>query len=99
MAWTSAHLEKIGREIIRRLLESNASAVSAACGDSVQGVVQPTVAEYSEKAPALKLANPCQDLGRGIGGLLQHLIDGTAACVSVVIDAKAARYAAGATRA
>ena len=53
------YLQKIGREINRRLLE--VERVSHNCGlsgDSIQRVVQPTVTEDGEKAPALKFGQP-----------------------------------------
>ena len=54
-----AYLEKIGREINRRLLEvERVSHNSGLSGDSIQRVVQPTVTEDGEKAPALKFGQP-----------------------------------------
>jgi len=52
-------LQKIGREINRRLLEvERVSHNSGLSGDSIQRVVQPTVTEDGEKAPALKFGQP-----------------------------------------
>jgi len=53
------YLQKIGREINRRLLEvERVSHNSGLSGDSIQRVVQPTVTEDGEKAPALKFGQP-----------------------------------------
>jgi hypothetical protein len=71
------HLQKIGREINRRLLEvERVSHNSGWSGDSIQWVVQPTVTKDGEKAPALKFGQP-----RVIALLLaltlfQYLIEG-----------------------
>src|SRR6204780_5408737 len=54
-----AYLQKIGREINRRLLEvERVSHNSGMSGDSIQRVVQPTVTADGEKAPALKFGQP-----------------------------------------
>jgi len=46
-----SYLQRIGREINRRLLEvERVSHNSGLSGDSIQGVVQPTVTEDGEKA-------------------------------------------------
>lgn len=53
------YLQKIGREINRRLLEvERVSHNSGLSGDSIQRVVQPTVTKDGEKAPALKFGQP-----------------------------------------
>src|ERR1700678_401874 len=53
------YLEKIGREINRRLLEvERVNHNSGLSGDSIQRVVQPTVTADGEKAPALKFGQP-----------------------------------------
>lgn len=71
------YLQKIGRQINRRLLE--VERVSHNCGlsgDSIQRVVQPTVTEDGEKAPSLKFGHPrVMALLLGLT-LFQHLIDG-----------------------
>jgi len=54
-----AYLQKIGREIHRRLLEvERVSHNGGLSGDSIQRVVQPTVTEDGEKTPALKFGQP-----------------------------------------
>jgi hypothetical protein len=54
-----AYLQKIGRQINRRLLEvERVSHNSGLSGDSIQKVVQPTVTADGEKAPALKFGHP-----------------------------------------
>ena len=71
------YLQKIGREINRRLLEvERVSHNSGLSGDSIQRVVQPTITADGEKAPALKFGQP-----RGMAlflalTLFHHLIDG-----------------------
>jgi hypothetical protein len=53
------YLQKLGRQINRRLLEvERVSHNSGLSGDSIQPVVQPTVTEDGEKAPALKFGQP-----------------------------------------
>ena len=53
------YLQKVGREINRRLLEvERVSHNSGLSGDSIQRVVQPTVTNDGEKAPALKFGQP-----------------------------------------
>src|SRR6516164_7992956 len=53
------YLQKIGREINRRLLEvERVSHNSGLSGDSIQRVVQPTVTDDGEKAPSLKFGQP-----------------------------------------
>ena len=71
------YLQKIGRQIKRRLLEvERVSHNSGWSGDSIQRGVQPTVTEDGDKAPSWKFGQP------GVMALLlaltlcQHLIDG-----------------------
>src|ERR1700674_614066 len=72
-----AYLQKIGREINRRLLEvERVSHNSGLSGDSIQRVVQPTVTEDGEKAPALKFGQPRVMALFLALTLFQHLIDG-----------------------
>src|SRR5207237_9047406 len=53
------YLQKLGRQINRRLLEvERVSHNSGLSGDSIQRLVQPTVTEGGEKAPALKFGQP-----------------------------------------
>src|ERR1041385_3045465 len=71
------YLQKIGREINRRLLEvERVSHNSGLSGDSIQRVVQPTVTESGEKAPALKFGQPRVMALFLALTLFQHLIDG-----------------------
>jgi hypothetical protein len=71
------YLQKIGREINRRLLEvERVSHNSGLSGDSIQRVVQPTVTESGEKAPALKFGQPRVMALLLALTLFQHLIDG-----------------------
>ena len=71
------YLEKIGREINRRLLEvERVSHNSGLSGDSIQRVVQPTVTEDGEKAPALKFGQPRVMALFLALTLFHHLIDG-----------------------
>ena len=71
------YLQKIGRQINRRLLEvERVSHNSGLSGDSIQRVVQPTVTENGEKAPSLKFGEP-RDMPLMLAlTLFQHLIDG-----------------------
>ena len=65
------------REINRRLLEvERVSHNSGLSGDSIQRVVQPTVTENGEKAPALKFGQPRVMALLLALTLFQHLIDG-----------------------
>jgi len=83
------YLQKIGREINRRLLEvERVSHNSGLSGDSIQRVVQPTVTEDGEKAPALKFGQPRVMALFVALTLFQHLIDGfhNRDLRSVVID-------------
>lgn len=71
------YLAKIGREINRRLLEvERVSHNSGLSGDSIQRVVQPTVTEDGEKAPALKFGQPRVMALFLALTLFHHLIDG-----------------------
>jgi hypothetical protein len=71
------YLQKLGREINRRLLEvERVSHNSGLSGDSIQRVVQPTVTEDGEKAPALKFGQPRVMALLMALTLFQHLIDG-----------------------
>jgi hypothetical protein len=70
-------LQKIGRGINRRLLEvERVSHNSGLSGDSIQRVVQPTVTEDGEKAPALQFGQPRVMALFMALTLFQHLIDG-----------------------
>jgi hypothetical protein len=69
--------QKIGREINRRLLEvERVSHNSGLSGDSIQRVVQPTVTDGGEKAPALKFGQPRVMALFLALTLFHHLIDG-----------------------
>ena len=71
------YLQKIGRQINRRLLEvERVSHNSGLSGDSIQRVVQPTVTEGGEKAPSLKFGQPRVMALLLALTLFQHLIDG-----------------------
>jgi hypothetical protein len=71
------YLEKIGREINRRLLEvERVSHNSGLSGDSIQRVVQPTVTDNGETAPALKFGQPRVMALFLALTLFHHLIDG-----------------------
>jgi hypothetical protein len=71
------YLHKVGREINRRLLEvERVSHNSGLSGDSIQRVVQPTVTDNGEKAPALKFGQPRVMALFLALTLFQHLIDG-----------------------
>lgn len=71
------YLQKVGREINRRLLEvERVSHNSGLSGDSIQRVVQPTVTDDGEKAPALKFGQPRVMALFLALTLFQHLIDG-----------------------
>jgi hypothetical protein len=71
------YLQKIGREINRRLLEvERVSHNSGLSGDSIQRVVQPTATESGEKAPALRFGQPRVMALFLALTLFQHLIDG-----------------------
>jgi hypothetical protein len=71
------YLQKIGRQINRRLLEvERVSHNSGLSGDSIQRVVQPTVTEDGEKAPSLKFGQARVMALFLALTLFQHLIDG-----------------------
>jgi hypothetical protein len=71
------YLQKIGRAINRRLLEvERVSHHSGLSGDSIQRVVQPTVTDDGEKAPALQFGQPRVVALFCALTLFQHLIDG-----------------------
>lgn len=71
------YLQKIGREINRRLLEvERVSHNSGLSGDSIQRVVQPTVTPDGEKVPALKFGQPRVMALLLALTLFQHLVDG-----------------------
>ncbi|HVI78475.1 MAG TPA: hypothetical protein VM715_10000, partial [Candidatus Acidoferrum sp.] len=71
------YLQKIGREINRRLLEvERVSHNSGLSGDSIQRVVQPTVTDNGEKVPALKFGQPRVMALFLALTLFHHLIDG-----------------------
>jgi hypothetical protein len=71
------YLQQIGRQINRRLLEvERVSHNSGLSGDSIQRVVQPTVNDDGEKAPALKFGQPRVMALFVALTLFQHLIDG-----------------------
>jgi hypothetical protein len=75
------YLQKIGREINRRLLEvERVSHNSGLSGDGIQRVVQPTVTDDGEKAPALKFGQPRVMALFVALTLFQHLIDGFHNC-------------------
>jgi len=71
------YLQKVGRQINRRLLE--VERVSHNCGlsgDSIQRVVQPTVTEDGQKAPSFKFGQPRVMALFLALTLFHHLIDG-----------------------
>jgi hypothetical protein len=71
------YLQKLGRQINRRLLEvERVSHNSGLSGDSIKRVVQPTVTDDGEKAPALKFGQPRVMALFLALTLFQHLIDG-----------------------
>ena len=71
------YLQKIGRQINRRLLEvERVSHNSGLSGDSIQRLVQPTVTEDGEKAPSLKFGHPRVMALLLALTLFQHLVDG-----------------------
>jgi len=94
------YLEKIGREINRRLLEvERVSHNSGLSGDSIQRVVQPTVTGDGEKAPALKFGHPRVMALFVALTLFQHLIDGfhnrdLRTHVTALLDVTSDRYTA-----
>ena len=71
------YLQKIGRQINRRLLEvERVSHNSGLSGDSIQRVVQPTVDGDGKKAPGLKFGQPRVMALFLALTLFHHLIDG-----------------------
>jgi hypothetical protein len=71
------YLQKIGRQINRRLLEVECvSHNSGWSGDSIQRVVQPAVTEDGKKAPGLKFGQPWVMALLLALTLFHHLIDG-----------------------
>jgi hypothetical protein len=94
------YLPKIGREINRRLLEvERVSHNSGLSGDSIQRVVQPTVTDDGEKAPALKFGPPRVRALFLALTLFPHLIDGfhnrdLRALVADLLGVSAAEYTA-----
>src|SRR5260370_27888764 len=71
------YLQKIGRQINRRLLEvERVSHNSGMSGDSIQRVVQPTVDDDGKKAPGLKFGQPRVMALFLALTLFQHMIDG-----------------------
>ena len=71
------YLQKIGRQINRRLLEvERVSHNSGLSGDSIQRVVQPAVTADGNKAPGLKFGQPRVMALLLALTLFQHLIDG-----------------------
>jgi hypothetical protein len=72
-----AYLQKIGRQINRRLLEvERVSHNSGLSGDSIQRVVQPAVTEDGKKAPGLKFGQPRVMALLLALTMFHHLIDG-----------------------
>ena len=71
------YLQKIGRQINRRLLEvERVSHNSGLSGDSIQRVVQPAVTEDGQKAPGLKFGQPRVMALLLALTMFHHLIDG-----------------------
>jgi hypothetical protein len=71
------YLQKIGRQINRRLLEvERVSHNSGLSGDSIQRVVQPAVNEDGKKSPGLKFGQPRVMALFLALTLFHHLIDG-----------------------
>jgi hypothetical protein len=71
------YLQKIGRQINRRLLEvEHVSHNSGLSGDSIQRVVQPAVTDNGQKAPGLKFGQPRVMALLLALTMFQHLIDG-----------------------
>jgi hypothetical protein len=71
------YLQKMGRQINRRLLEvERVSHNSGLSGDSIQRVVQPAVTADGNKAPGLKFGQPRVMALLLALTLFQHLIDG-----------------------
>jgi hypothetical protein len=95
------YLQKIGRQINRRLLEvERVSHNSGLSGDSIQRVVQPTVTEDGNKAPSLKFGQPRVMALLLALTLFQHLIDGfhnrdLRAMVADLLNVTTEQYTAG----
>src|ERR1022692_1193632 len=71
------YLQKIGRQINRRLLEvERVSHNSGMSGDSIQRVVQPAVTADGQKAPGLKFGQPRVMALLLALTMFHHLIDG-----------------------
>src|SRR5215471_1609996 len=71
------YLQKLGRQINRRLLEvERVSHNSGLSGDSIQRVVQPTVNKDGKKAPGLRFGQPRVMALFLALSMFQHLIDG-----------------------
>ncbi len=71
------YLQKIGRQINRRLLDVECvSHNSGLSGDSIQRVVQPAVTEDGKKAPGLKFGHPRVMALLLALTMFHHLIDG-----------------------
>jgi hypothetical protein len=71
------YLQKIGRQINRRLREvERVSHNSGLSGDSIQRVVQPTVTDNGQKAPGLKFGQPRVMALLLALTMFQHRIDG-----------------------
>src|ERR1017187_1608964 len=71
------YLQKIGRQINRRLLEvERVSHNSGLSGDSIQRVAQPAVTEDGKKAPGLKFGQPRVMALLLALTMFHHLIDG-----------------------
>jgi hypothetical protein len=71
------YLQKIGRQINRRLLEvERVSHNSSLSGDSIQRVVQPTVTEDGKESPGLNFGQPRVMALFLALTLFHHLIDG-----------------------
>ncbi len=71
------YLQKLGRQINRRLLEvERVSHNSGLSGDSIQRVVQPAVTEDGKKAPGLKFGQPRVMALLLALTMFHHLIDG-----------------------
>src|ERR1700683_1283182 len=71
------YLQKLGRQINRRLLEvERVSHNSGLSGDSIQRVVQPAVTEDGKKGPGLKVGQPRVMALLLALTMFHHLIDG-----------------------
>jgi hypothetical protein len=71
------YLQKLGRQINRRLLEvERVSHNSGLSGDSIQRVVQPAVTEDGQKAPGLRFGQPRVMALLLALTMFHHLVDG-----------------------